>query len=881
VHPERWKRVKDALSLALKRPTAERAAALDADAACRDNPSLRREVEDLLDCQAQMSGSFLEAPLVDGVPEAEGADDAEAPPSDLQHWTQYRIEEELGRGGMAVVYKAWDPRLRRSVAINLISGRDDLTVKRFLREAEAQAGVEHDNVLKIFETGVVGHHHYIAMQYVNGPTLLGVREDTTLDQKVELMLKVADGLHAAHRHGLVHRDIKPSNILVEESAEGLKPYVLDFGLAVELGAPALTKTGVVVGTPRYMAPERIHGGAAVLDRRSDIYSLGATFYEFISGTAPFASSSGLQVLVDVLEGDFTPLRALQPTIAPEIEAIIAKCLEKDPLQRYPSARALADDLRRYLDGDPVLARPMGRLRRLAGRARKHPRLTAAFATMTVLMLALAAWSGYGYWRTTRQTELAQRLGEEIRDVEWLFRAAEMSPLHAIGPQKQLVRQRMARLEQIMGEAGSLAFGPGHYALGRSSLTLGEHAKALQHLELAWNSGYHTADSATALGLAHGEIFRVELVKAQRIDGDRERGARIRTLEAAHRDPALRYLEEGRSSSIVPPHYVEALMASHRGDLPRAIERADAAARETPWLFEARLLPGHLEFKEAVRLYEGGDVEHAGEKAIAADRYYAEAERIAPSSIDAYQGRCAVAGLVLHMVGHRLSVDPATPLQRAETACAEALVVEPDGAEGHRLYAEAIQEWATLTVQKEADPGDAYDRAARLAERAMELSGGDVEARLALADIFVNRGWWESRTDRDPRASIDRAVALHAQVLAIDPRNVLALDNMGQAHVIQGRFERTHRLDASAAQNRAVSDFEQALRVDPSFASEYTNLGRAAVARADELGRHGLDPTSGLNDVLRFIEQLPGDRALPTRVDALSRLRARLAPAIPH
>lgn len=872
VRPERWNRVKDALSLTLKRPVPERAAALDA--ACGDDPSLRREIEDLLDCQQEMGG-FLEEPLFGELDDGK----LDSPlPSELTEWPQYEVSERIGRGGMAVVYKAWDPRLRRAVAIKVISARDDLTVKRFLREAEAQARVDHDNVLKIYETGVVGHHHYIAMQFVNGPTLLGVRDETTLDQKVELILKISDGLHAAHRQGLVHRDIKPSNILVEQSAEGLKPYLLDFGLAVELGAPSLTKTGMVLGTPRYMAPERIQGGTAALDRRSDIYSLGATFYEFISGAAPFASTSGLQVLVDVLQSDFKPLRSLQPTLAPEIDAIAAKCLEKDPRLRYRSARALADDLRRYLDGDAVSARPTGPVGRLAKRARKHPRLAAAFATMTVLMLALAAWSGYGSWRTARQTALAQRLGEEIRDVEWLFRAAQMSPLHAIEPQKQLVRQRMSRLEQIMSEAGSLAFGPGHYALGRSRLTLGDDTKALEDLNLAWQSGYRTPDTAMALGLAHDGMFRTELDKAQRIASESGRAARIRELEVAHGDPALRYLEEGRASAIVPARYVDAVIASHRGGAQDAIDAADAAARETPWLFEARLLPGHLEFKEAVRLYERGDVEPANEKAIAADRYYAEAERIAPSSVDAYQGRCAVAGLVLHMVGHRLSVDPAAPLQRAETSCARALVVEPDGAEGHRLYAEAIQEWATLNVQKETDPGDAYDRAARFAERAMELSGGDLEARLALADIFLNRAWWESRTDKDPRAAIDQAVALYAKVLAIDPRNIPAIDNMGQTHLLQSRFELRHHLDASATQDRAVSDFERVLRVDPDVAGAFRTLARAALERADEHARRGLDPEPGLHQVVQFIEQLNGDRTLATRVAAMSQLRARLGGA---
>ena len=880
MRPERWHRIKDVLSLALKRPPAERASALDD--ACRDDPSLRPDVEAFLQSEQEMSSGFLEAPLAG--PEAaleDDSDDDASVPLELLEWTRYQNLTRIGRGGMATVYKAWDPQLRRTVAIKLISGRDPLTIKRFLREAETQAGVEHDHVLKVYETGELGHHHYIAMQYVNGPTLLGVRDDTTLDQKVELMLKIADGLQAAHGHGLVHRDIKPGNILIEESAEGFKPYVLDFGLAVEVGAPALTKTGVVMGTPRYMAPERIHGGAAALDRRSDIYSLGATFYEFISGTAPFASSSGLQVLVDVLESEFKPLRALQPTIAPELDAIVAKCLEKDPRLRYPSARALADDLRRYLDGDAVTARPTSRMGRLVRRARKHPRLAAAFGTMGLVMLLLAASSAYGYWRTARQTELAQRLGEEIRDVEWLYRAAQMSPLHAIEPQKQQVRQRIAQIEQIVVQAGSIASGPGHYAVGRALLALRDDATALQRLERAWAAGYRTPDAAAALGLAHDEVFRAEYAKAQQIDADAARAARLRVLEIAHREPALRYLEAGRASAIVPPKYVEALIASHRGDVNGAIGLAEAAARETPWLFEARLLQADLEFKQAVASYLKGGIAEAGQRTSSADRYYADAERIAATSFDAYRGRCAVAGLALHMESHGLPGDVDATKRQAEESCARALVVEPDNPAGHGLYADAVDSWATYLVQHRQNPGDAYDRAEHLAARAMALSGDAIEPRLALASVLMNRAWWQSRDDQDPRASADRAIAMFTQALATDPRNLAATDNMGQTLLLRSRYEVRHGLDALQTLDRAVAILQKTTELDPALASAYRVLSRAAIERADEQARRGEDPTPGLTRVLQFIEHAGGNPAQARRVEAVARLRARLASTSPR
>src|SRR5687768_4352962 len=196
--PERWQRIKDVLNGALHRPPQERAAAV-VDA-CGHDLSLRREVTNLLSCHAEM-GSFLAEPLF-GEPSDDGGE--EELPEEIRNWERFQVLERLGSGGMAVVFKGWDPRLQRFIAIKLITRRDPLTVKRFLREAEAQARVDHENVLKVYETGVVGACHYIAMQYVSGPTLTGIRDETTLEQKVELMIRIAEGLQAAHRDGLVH-----------------------------------------------------------------------------------------------------------------------------------------------------------------------------------------------------------------------------------------------------------------------------------------------------------------------------------------------------------------------------------------------------------------------------------------------------------------------------------------------------------------------------------------------------------------------------------------------------------------------------------------------------------------------------------------------------
>ncbi len=202
----------------------------------------------------------------------------------VRNWSRYRFQSFLGGGGMGQVYRAYDPRLGRSVALKFIRGDDPVLVERFKEEARAQARVDHDRICKIFEVGEVEGKLFIAMQLIQGEALGAAAVNMTMEEKLIVMRQVAEGLHEAHRAGLVHRDIKPSNIMVERGSDGAwRPYIMDFGLARRSEQADLTLPGSVLGTPHYMAPEQARGEAANVDRRTDVYSLGATLYAIASG----------------------------------------------------------------------------------------------------------------------------------------------------------------------------------------------------------------------------------------------------------------------------------------------------------------------------------------------------------------------------------------------------------------------------------------------------------------------------------------------------------------------------------------------------------------------------------------------------------------------
>ena len=267
--------------------------------------------------------------------------------------------QEIGRGGMGVVYKARQRDLQRIVAVKMILSNQLATpgdVLRFQTEARAAASLRHPNIVAIHEIGESDGRHYFVMDFVAGENLAArlSRGPLAVDEAVRLLVRIAQAIHHLHSQGVIHRDIKPSNILLDERGE---PFVTDFGLAKIFDADSgQTRTGAIVGTPSYMSPEQAAGRNHLISPRSDVYSLGAMFYEMLTGRPPFRERNVLDTLVQVLEGEPTLPRRWNSAIPRDVELICLRCLDKDPAKRYASATELAADLERFLHGEAVAAR---------------------------------------------------------------------------------------------------------------------------------------------------------------------------------------------------------------------------------------------------------------------------------------------------------------------------------------------------------------------------------------------------------------------------------------------------------------------------------------------------------------------------------------------
>ena len=271
----------------------------------------------------------------------------------------YELLEELGRGGMGVVYKARQKSLDRVVAVKMLLGGEMASADdqaRFQAEAEAAARLDHPGIVPVFEVGEFEGWAFFSMKLIEGRTLAERLQDGPLPPReaAELLAKVSRAIHYAHQRGVLHRDVKPSNILIDESGE---PHVMDFGLAKRLsGDASLTRTGAILGTPSYMSPEQAAGSRGSVGPVSDVYSLGTVLYAMLTGRPAFQAASPVDTLLMVLEQDPLPPHLINARADRDLEMIALRCLQKPADLRYESAAALADDLEAYLAGEPISAR---------------------------------------------------------------------------------------------------------------------------------------------------------------------------------------------------------------------------------------------------------------------------------------------------------------------------------------------------------------------------------------------------------------------------------------------------------------------------------------------------------------------------------------------
>jgi len=390
-----------------------------------------------------------------------------------ERFGKYQILSLLGRGGMAVVYRVRDPALDREVALKLMSiGSDQDLLDRFRQEAQSMAALTHPNIVTVFDHGDVDDTPYLVMELVEGGTLAGLIEAESVSPReaMALMAEIVEAAAYAHDHGIIHRDLKPGNILLDQQQ---RPRVMDFGLARRIALDhGITVTGQILGTPAYMAPEQARGDGKRIDARADVFALGVVMYELLTFDRPFGGETVFDVLRQVQELDPIPPRELNHRVHIDAETICLKALEKTPARRYQSASKMARDIRDYLAGEPILARPPSLGQKVWRKLLRHRRLLLLVCLMLAVLLPALYWSLIynpgkaqraidaqwaqidGVWAESRGLYQAGKIVQAIEKAEEVIRRAEGAGARSRGldPSKE-VRKFLADAHHRLADEG--------------------------------------------------------------------------------------------------------------------------------------------------------------------------------------------------------------------------------------------------------------------------------------------------------------------------------------------------------------------------------------------------------------------------------------------
>ncbi len=746
----------------------------------------------------------------------------------LVHSDRYQAERFLGQGGMGRVFLAWDTRLQRRVAIKFLRQNRQKDAKRLIREARAQARIQHERVCQVYEVLEEEGRVFIAMEYIEGAPLSQRGGDWTMTTYIHLLCDIAMGLHAAHNAGLIHRDIKPGNIMVRAEGDAEpKAILMDFGLAM-----AWTEEDTLAwsaGTPSFMSPEQALGQEGCLDPRSDVYSLGATLYWCLCKRPPIMGKNSLDTISMIPNTEPPDPQSLNPDIKRDLALIIKKCLRKERADRYPSAKAFADDLQAYLRGDAVSVRGADWWY-LTRKKLKQNKITAlASLAAFILVAALGLNTQHLKHQAEQREKWARSFNETAEEIEATIRYSHMLPAHDIRREMKSLRLRLEDMQAMREDAGPIADEAADWAIGRAYAAFDDHEAALEHLERAWQRGARQPALAYAIAQSRGELYKEAHLTAENISDPARRERILDDIETRYTARALSLLKTVPPSSTRFPSFVKAQMAWFAKEPRRALEILRQNAFQ-PWFYENYELQGVLYSELAGQLRTMGKHEEADEcfqKGLYALR---KAIDIAPSSVDIYVS-------LAHMYHQQYDYHTIRPgnhehyLNEGLAQLETALRVDPNHVGARLLRAQLNSRSFAADLNQSAPIEEALSR--ELSSVAQIVAEGYKKDRALLTymRLLCLRAVMNANSAEDPMPALQQLWPIAAQVTEAE-RSDNYYYILGQAHQVAAKHE-TNRDGAKLAHvNQAVQAYHEAIALSREKQRARMNLGLVYLAKLE-------------------------------------------------
>ncbi len=756
--------------------------------------------------------SWVAESQVDGSP-------ASSAPIALPKLERYQLDKLLGAGAWGLVYCAFDQMLQREVALKFSRVQSPAHSERWLREARAQARISHPGVCKVFEVGEAEGRPFISMELIKGHTLGALVGRFELKTLVALLRDTAEAVHAAHRVGLIHLDLKPGNILMEEQPHGgWRPVVADFGLFQNGESTGASSSSLSKGTPPFSSPEQI--GGQKVDRRSDIYALGMVLAVMIAGHLP--SSSANASLEELLA----------PSLPEDLKAVLRKAMAKLPEDRYDSAQAFAEDLQRYLDGEPVHARDWTLGYHLRTWARRRQPLIRVLGAAAIVLVATGLFAAVSVVRARRNAAQAQRFLQWSEGLTSEVHRARSAPLHDMRPTLQHLRQNAQAMAQERNRVGADARAAADYAAARIFEAMGEDAAALRSYQAAWDGGYQTPESALNLGLSLGRSYLQRRGSLRAVQDPQRKEATQRRLDESLRLPALRLLSRARESQNQRT-YLQASIAFLEGRYEESLQLAAPMHEAQPWDTHVHVLmsEAHMALAEAEMAQKHGDREAAHWDS--AEQLMKEALLVDRSDSDLFL-RLANYYLRRYNIQNAPWSESVPWVQAMWSTVEQGLAANPDHAPLLALRAYMLQKKGYQALTHGEDPEPHFATALAAADQALRSDPNEYRALTAKASVLSLTSAYRSRQGLPVEPLLVEAAGLQERALRLEPDDPFPHTGLMTICEQLGYLELDRGHDPRPQLERALQEAEQACQLMPMQAWRQSSVivFAAELAEAD-------------------------------------------------